>query len=93
MSRRTPVEEARNLGPITVAEFSTLGVVDLEQIKEVGWEDFCIKYVEFFPERLNLNAFYAIIGAIYDQDWREIDSDLKLQAQKLQKRLKGWVGR
>lgn len=87
-SKRIPIENARNLGPVTASEMQTLGVNYLDQIEEMGWAEFCIKYVELFPHRLNLNAFSAIIGALEDQDWRKIDSNLKIEAKQLIKKIK-----
>lgn len=67
---------------------ASLGVHYLDQIESLGWENFCVRYVEHFPHRLNLNAFTAIIGALEDQDWRKIDPDLKLRARQLIGRIK-----
>ena len=85
---RIPIEKARNLGPISAAEMQAMGILYLDQIEEMGWEEFCIQYVELYPNRLNLNAFTAIIGAIENQDWREVDPALKNQAKVLVKQLK-----
>lgn len=79
----TPISKARNLGPVSEVELESVGITSLEQMVEMGWENVCLRYVEMYPSRLNLNAFTSIIGAIYDQDWRKIDPDLKIQAKKL----------
>ncbi|MEM7647039.1 MAG: TfoX/Sxy family DNA transformation protein [Pseudomonadota bacterium] len=85
---RTPISDARNLGPTTAAEMQVMDIHCLEQIQEIGWEDFYIRYVELFPHRLNLNALTAILGAIEDQDWREVDPQLKAQAKSLIQKIK-----
>ena len=85
---QTPISDGRNLGPITEAELGSIGLNSIEQIQALGWEEVCIRYCEAYPERLNLNAFTAIIGAIVDQDWRRIDPDLKSQARVLLRHLK-----
>lgn len=87
-NKRIPIAKARNLGPISASEMEAMGILFLDQIEEMGWEDFCIRYVELYPHRLNLNAFTAIIGAIEDQDWRSIDSYLKAEAKMLLRRIK-----
>ncbi len=87
-TNRVKLEDARNLGPQTAAEMETLGFKYLDQIEEIGWEEFCIKYCEYFPHRLNLNAFAAIIGAIEDEDWRKISPALKNQAKQLIRQIK-----
>ena len=86
--KKTPISEARNLGQVSEFEFATLGVHYLEDIEAIGWQEFCVRYIEMYPNRLNLNAFTAIIGALYDQDWRTIDSYLKLKARQLIKQIK-----
>ena len=85
---RIKIEDAKNLGPVSAAEMQALGVEYLDQIEEMGWEEFCIRYVELFPSRLNLNAFTAIIGALHDQDWRSVDPGLKSEAKQLIARIK-----
>ena len=85
---RVPIKDARNLGPKTADELEALDIFFLDQLEKMGWEESCILWAENFPHRLNLNAFTAIIGAIEDQDWRQIDSDLKRQAKQLVHRLK-----
>ena len=88
MSARIPLEEARNLGPVTASEMQALGWTHLDQLVELGWEDVCIQYCEMYPHRLNLNAFTAIIGAIEDQHWQDVDPALKAEARKLLNKLK-----
>ena len=87
-NKRIPVAEARNLGPTSAAEMQAMGIYYLDQIEEIGWEEFCIRYVELFPHRLNLNAFTSIIGALEDQDWRQVDPFLKTEAKALIRRIK-----
>ena len=88
MNKRIPIAQARNLGPTSAAEMEAMDIYYLDQITEMGWEEFCIRYVELFPHRLNLNAFTAIIGAVEDQDWRKVDPHLKAEAKALMKRIK-----
>ena len=84
----TPIENARNLGPLTASELESIGISTLEQLRDLGWETVCIRYAEAYPERLNLNAFTSVIGAIEDRDWRAINSDSKARARELIRRLK-----
>ncbi|MCB0366937.1 MAG: TfoX/Sxy family DNA transformation protein [Bdellovibrionaceae bacterium] len=84
----TPIADARNLGPVTADELASIGILSLEEMIDMGWEEVCIRYVEAYPERLNLNAFTAIIGAIENQDWRKVDSATKIEAKLLIKKIK-----
>lgn len=83
-----PIEEARNLGPQSGKEFRTIGIDSLGKLKEMGWEQACIALAMEYPSRVNLNAFTSIIGAIYNQDWRFIDPELKDKAKELLKAMK-----
>lgn len=88
MKDRVLIKDAKNLGPVSAAEMESMGVIYLDQIEEQGWEEFCVRYVELYPHRLNLNAFTAIIGAIEGQDWRRVDPGLKAEAKALIQRIK-----
>jgi len=88
MNAKTLIKDAKNLGPIVSAELEAIDIIYLEQLQKMGWQDSCVKYVEYYPSRLNLNAFCAIIGAINNQDWRKVDSNLKLEAKKLIRNIK-----
>jgi len=79
----TSIEKARNLGPVSAAEFRTLGIFSLEQIREMGWQEAFALWVEAYPERLNLNAAAALIGAVEDVDWRKIPPNEKAAARRL----------
>lgn len=56
----------RNLGPITLRDLQTLGLRSQEDLATLGWQEVCSLWLEEFPERANLNAFAAVIGAIDD---------------------------
>lgn len=69
-------------------ELNSIGIKTFEQMQELGWEEICERWVQFYPERANLNAFAAIIGALQDRDWRKITPDSKVQAKRLLRQLK-----
>ena len=79
----TPIEKARNIGPVTAKELKSIGLSSLEKLKELGWKEACFQYGFHYPERLNLNAFCSVIGAIQEQDWRSISPELKEQAKQI----------
>ena len=83
MSKQTPIEEAKNLGPISGAELRSVGIETLEQLQELGWEEVFERWVEAYPERINLNAATALIGAIEGCDWRQVPVSLKAEAKGL----------
>lgn len=76
------------MGPICTAELESIGITSTQQIQSLGWEEVFLKYISFYPNRLNLNLLTALIGAEHDQDWRKIDPELKAQAKNYIKKLK-----
>lgn len=79
----TPIEQARNLGPTSGAELRSVGIESLEQLIDIGWEEAFEKWVIAYPERVNLNAATALIGAVENCDWREVPASLKSEAKVL----------
>ena len=76
------ISQCRNLGPKTEEQFEAMGVHNFEQLEAMGWEEVITIYSSYYPDLMNLNLVYAVIGAIYDQDWRNIDPQLKKQARQ-----------
>ncbi len=79
----TPLDQARNLGPVSSREFAALGVHTLERLCELGWEEACLLWVERYPARINLNAFTSVIGAIQGVAWNEINPADRQRAKVL----------
>lgn len=88
MSSRESLARARNLGPVTERELNAVGIHTLEDLRQLGWEETFARWVERFPERMNLNAATALIGALDDIDWRRVSSPEKERARKLIAKLK-----
>ena len=88
-----PLENARNIGPVSAAELDFIGIRTVAQMRDYGWEEVCVRWAEAFPSRIHVNAFLAVIGAIEDVDWRRVDPELRRQAVALARRLKGGARR
>ena len=84
----TPIASARNLGPKTAIELAAVGIETLEVLRELGFEEALDRVVQTFPERININMAYALLGAIEDVDWRALSPSSKAQATSAIKRLK-----
>ena len=85
----TSLIEARNIGPVTAREFASLGVFTLEQLMDLGWREACLLWVERYPERINLNAFRSVIGAIHNVDYNQIPPQDDVEAVQLVPSLRG----
>ncbi len=84
----TPIEEAKNLGPLTGAEFRTFGIDTVEKLKSLGWEKSYSMWVQHYPHRIHSIAAYAIIGAVNNQAYFKLDPELKAEAKNFVKELK-----
>jgi len=84
----TPIEQARNLGPVTGAELRTIGIDTLEQLQSIGWEDAYLRLLERYPDRLHLMMCYALIGAVHEVDFRRIPAGEKALAKALNRELR-----
>ncbi|MBM3727868.1 MAG: hypothetical protein FJW40_20895 [Acidobacteria bacterium] len=77
-----------NLGPVCTAELAAIGITAVEQIRELGWREVCLRWVEAYPSRINLNAFTGVIGAEHGVHWQRVDPALKQEARRLIQRLR-----
>jgi len=80
---KTPIEEGKNLGPLTGMELRSIGIETIEQLKRQGWEQVFQKLVSLYPHRFNLNMLYALAGATYDLNRRQLDPDIKTECKSL----------
>jgi uncharacterized protein YdeI (YjbR/CyaY-like superfamily) len=80
---RTPIEAARNIGPMTASELRNVGIKTVEELQAMGWEQAFQVLCEVYPHRINLNMLTGLIGAVENIDWRKIDSRQKAEAKAL----------
>lgn len=78
---KTPIEKARNIGPVVGGELRSLGIDTVEKMKACGWEKVLQRVCELYPHRMNLNMAMAIAASCEDQDARKLDPDLKAEAK------------
>ena len=67
--KRIPLKGLKNFGPVTFTEFDSMGILYLDQIEKMGFEDTCRMWVQYYPERLNANAFLGIACALDGVVW------------------------
>lgn len=79
----TPVSELINFGPVTLPEIESLGLRTLGDMRKMGWEEICRKWIVRFPERLNVNAFMGIIATLEGVVWTKISESQKARALRL----------
>ncbi len=92
MKSSTPLKKVKNFGPVTLAEFESMGLITLEQVKSLGIEDVCRTWVQYYPERLNANAFIGVICSIENSVWTKANSDQRRAAHAMVKLLRSEYG-
>lgn len=85
---KTPIEEAKNIGPVCGQELRSVGVETVEQLQALGWEEAAYKLCETYPNRINLNMMTGLIGAVENQHWRDIGPSAKASAKNFLRILK-----
>jgi hypothetical protein len=78
---RTPIEE--RMGPITSGELVSLGIDSVERLREMGWEEAFLRWIEAYPERLNVNAAVGLAAASEGMSWLKLSQREKDRARTL----------
>ncbi len=86
--RSTPLKKVKNFGPVTSTEFESMGLITLEQVKRLGFEEICRMWIQYYPERLNANAFLGVICSIEDTVWTKATSEQRQIAHSMVKLLR-----
>jgi hypothetical protein len=79
----TPLKGIKNFGPVTLPELESMGLKTLEQLRAIGWEDVCRRWVEYYPERLNANAFLGVLASIEGIIWTQATPEHRALARQL----------
>ena len=88
MKRSTPIENARNLGPVSTQALTTVGIHSVEELKRIGWEQAGLRVMNEHPRFINLNMLRALIGACLDCDFRSIPEPELIKARSMLKLFK-----
>lgn len=86
------LKQVKNFGPVTRAEFESMGLTTLEQVKNLGFEEVCRKWVQYYPERLNANAFIGVICSIEDTVWTKATPQQRRMAHAMVRELRHEFG-
>ena len=81
--KRIPLKGLKNFGPVTFAEFDSMGILYLDQIEKLGFEDTCRRWVQYYPERLNANAFLGIACTLDRVVWTKATAVHRSMARSL----------
>ena len=76
------IKDCKNLGPTTEAELNSIDIMSHADLVSLGWEEVLERWCMAYPERINLNAATALIGAIEDIHWQQVPYELKADAKE-----------
>jgi hypothetical protein len=76
------------MGPLTASELESLGIRTVEKLQALGWEEAFLRWVEAYPERLNLNAAAGLVAAEIGVSWRELGEKEKALARSVVDRVR-----
>ncbi|MEM7474306.1 MAG: TfoX/Sxy family DNA transformation protein [Planctomycetota bacterium] len=77
------ISEMRNLGPCCERDLSAVGITTAANLKQIGVEEAFRQLLIGRRQRglevtcCNAAYLYALHGAVYDLDWRELPEDLE----------------
>ncbi len=80
---KTLLSELKNFGPVTLPELESIGLKHLEDLQRLGFEASCRKWVQHFPERLNANAFLAVLATLEGVLWTKASESMRREARAL----------
>ena len=81
-----------NFGPVTLPEFTAIGITTVDQIERLGAEETCRRYVERYPERLNVAAFLGVVATLEGVPWTKISPGGRALARRIADTLRAEFG-
>ncbi len=79
----TPLKKVKNFGPVTAGELNSIEIVTIGQVRKLGFEETCRKWVQYYPERLNANAFLGIVCSIENTVWTKATAEQRKMAHSM----------
>lgn len=71
------MEKIRNIGPKTQTLLGAIGVFTMQDLQDLGAVETYRHLKAAFPERVSLNALYALEAALMNLDWRDLPPERK----------------
>lgn len=76
------------IGPVCTPELIAAGIDSAERIRELGWHEAYLRWVEMYPSRINVNAAVGIFAAQKGVPWFAIHGKEKEEVRRFVKRLR-----
>ncbi|HEX7927401.1 MAG TPA: hypothetical protein VF678_07410 [bacterium] len=71
------------MGPVTAAELAAIGLSSPAKIRALGWEAAFERWVERYPNRLNVNAAVGIVSVVDNVSWLKLPAARKAEARRV----------
>lgn len=72
-------KEFRNIGPVSESWLNDIGIFTLKELEKIGAEN-AYKKIQKAGYNPSRNLLYALIGAIFDEDWKVISDNIKMKS-------------
>lgn len=89
----TPLASVVNFGPVVLPELAAVGITTVDQLERLGAEEVCRRWVERYPERLNVNAIVGIVATLEGVPWTRVSPAGRAAARAIADELRGYFGR
>ncbi len=71
------IASLKNLGPKSAERIVAVGIVEPDQLRQLGAAEVFHRVEANFPNNTSLNLLWALQGAIMELDWRAIPDEIK----------------
>ncbi len=78
----TRLRDLKNIGPRTESWLHAIEVYNLDDLERLGAVEVYRRLREHFPDRVSINALYALQGAILNLPWNDLPPELKAELRQ-----------
>lgn len=88
----TPLKDVVNFGPVTLPELRSVGITTVDQLERLGAEEVCRRWIERFPDRLNVNAIVGVVATLEGVPWTKVSPGGRSLARAIAAELRAVYG-
>lgn len=88
----TPLASVVNFGPVTLPELASVGITSVDQLERLGAEEVCRRWIERYPDRLNVNAIVGVVATLEGVPWTRVSPAGRAQARAIANELRALYG-
>lgn len=88
----TPLAAVVNFGPVVLPELAAVGITTVDQLERLGAEEVCRRWIERYPERLNVNAIVGVVATLEGVPWTKVSPGGRAAARAIADELRAHFG-